>query len=106
LFVSSITMASGQRFQRPYPFWEANAQAGWISELFITMLDENLFLVEDVLDLSHGCGASAQVLADEHVEASPDRWCSSTAYGQELWQIGPSLRKSLFCNAAGGGFGR
>ncbi len=27
------------------------------------------------------------VLTDEDVEVDPDRWCSSTACGQELWQI-------------------
>jgi hypothetical protein len=27
------------------------------------------------------------VLADEDLEEDPDRWCSYTEYGQELWQI-------------------
>jgi hypothetical protein len=27
------------------------------------------------------------VLADEDVEVDPDRWCSYTECGQELWQI-------------------
>jgi hypothetical protein len=27
------------------------------------------------------------VLADEDVEEDPDRWCSYTECGQELWQI-------------------
>lgn len=27
------------------------------------------------------------VLADEDIEEDPDRWCSYTPYGQELWQI-------------------
>ncbi len=81
-------MLSGQRFQRQHPFRWANAKVAWISELFITTLGEDLFLVEDVLDLYRGRGAGARVLANEHVEAGPDRWCSSTACGQELWQIG------------------
>ncbi len=51
------------------------------------MLGEDLFLVEDVLDLYHGRGAFEGVLVDENVEAGPDRWCSPTACGQELWQI-------------------
>ena len=59
----------------------------WVYELFITMLDAEGFLVEDVLDLYHGRGAFEAVLADEDVEEDPDRWCSSTACGQELWQI-------------------
>ncbi len=45
------------------------------------------FLVEDVLDLYHGRGAFEAVLADEDVEEDPDRWCSYTECGQELWQI-------------------
>ncbi|GHO63941.1 hypothetical protein KSC_028330 [Ktedonobacter sp. SOSP1-52] len=41
----------------------------------------------DVLDLYHGRGAFEAVLADEDVEEDPDRWCSYTECGQELWQI-------------------
>jgi len=59
----------------------------WVYELFITTLDEDRFLVEDVLDLYHGRGAFEGVLADEDVEEDPDRWCSYTECGQELWQI-------------------
>src|SRR2546421_5604753 len=59
----------------------------WVYELFITMLDAEGFLVEDVLDLYHGRGAGASVLADEDVEEDPDRWCSYSECGQELWQI-------------------
>ena len=35
----------------------------------------------------HGRGAFEAVLADEDVEEDPDRWCSYTECGQELWQI-------------------
>src|SRR5205807_9217460 len=56
-------------------------------ELFMTNLDADGFLVEDVLDLYHGRGAFEAVLADEDVEEDPDRWCSYTECGQELWQI-------------------
>jgi hypothetical protein len=59
----------------------------WVYELFLTTLDADGFLVEDVLDLYHGRGAFEAVLADEDVEEDPDRWCSSTESGQELWQI-------------------
>ena len=59
----------------------------WVYELFITTLDTEGFLVEDVLDLYHGRGAFEGVLADEDVEEDPDRWCSYTECGQELWQI-------------------
>ena len=56
-------------------------------EIFITTLPIDGFLVEDVLDLSHGRGAFEAVLTDEDVEEDPDRWCSYTECGQELWQI-------------------
>jgi hypothetical protein len=59
----------------------------WVYELFITNLDAEGFLVEDVLDLYHGRGAFEGVLADEDIEEDPDRWCSYTECGQELWQI-------------------
>jgi hypothetical protein len=59
----------------------------WVYELFITTLPVDGFLVEDVLDLYHGRGAFEAVLADEDVEEDPDRWCSYTECGQELWQI-------------------
>ena len=59
----------------------------WVYELFITTLGTDGFLVEDILDLYHGRGAFEAVLADEDVEQDPDRWCSYTECGQELWQI-------------------
>jgi hypothetical protein len=59
----------------------------WVYELFITTLPIDGFLVEDVLDLYHGRGAFEAVLADENIEEDPDRWCSYTECGQELWQV-------------------
>ncbi len=59
----------------------------WVYELFVSTLGADGFLVEDVLDLYHGRGAFEAVLADEDVEEDPDRWCSFTECGQELWQI-------------------
>jgi hypothetical protein len=59
----------------------------WVYELFITTLPIEGFLVEDVLDLYHGRGAFEAVLTDEDLEEDPDRWCSYTECGQELWQI-------------------
>jgi hypothetical protein len=59
----------------------------WVYELFLTTLDADGFLVEDVLDLYHGRGAFESVLAEEDVEEDPDRWCSYSECGQELWQI-------------------
>jgi hypothetical protein len=48
----------------------------WVYELFITNLDADGFLAEDIVDLYHGRGAFEAVLADEDVEEDPDRWCS------------------------------
>jgi len=59
----------------------------WVYELFLTDLDADGFLAEDVLDLYHGRGAFEAVLSDEDVEEDPDRWCSYSECGQELWQI-------------------
>jgi hypothetical protein len=60
----------------------------WVYELFLTTLDADGFLVEDVLDLYHGRGADrGQCWRICDVEEDPDRWCSSTERGQELWQI-------------------
>lgn len=55
--------------------------------LFITTLPIDGFLVEEVLDLYHRRGAFEAVLADEDIEEYPDRWCSYTERGQELWQV-------------------
>jgi hypothetical protein len=78
----------------------------WVYELFITTLSADGFLVEDVLDLYHGRGAFEAVLADEDVEEDPDRWCSYTECGQELWQIACqwvwNLRLSLGKRMQGG----
>jgi hypothetical protein len=78
--------------RRPTPPADKPVRVGkrageWVYELFITTLDADGFLVEDVLDLYHGRGAFEAVLADEDVEEDPDRWCSYTECGQELWQI-------------------
>jgi hypothetical protein len=59
----------------------------WVYEVFITTLPGDGFLVEDVLDLYHGRGAFEAVLTDEDSEEDPDRWCSYTECGQELWQV-------------------
>ncbi len=59
----------------------------WVYELFLTTLDADGFLAEDIVDLYHGRGAFEAVLAEEDVENDADRWCSYTECGQELWQI-------------------
>jgi hypothetical protein len=59
----------------------------WVYELFLTTLPAGGFLATDVLDLYHGRGAFEGTLADEDVEGDPDRWCSYSPAGQELWQV-------------------
>jgi hypothetical protein len=59
----------------------------WIYELFITTLDAEGLLIEDVVNLYHGRGAFETIFAEEDLEDDPDRWCSYTECGQELWQI-------------------
>ena len=59
----------------------------WIYELFLTTLDADGLLVEDVVDLYQGRGAFEAVFAEEDLETDPDRWCSYTECGQELWQV-------------------
>ncbi len=59
----------------------------WVYELFLTTLPADGFLATDVLDLYHGRGAFEGTLADEDVEGDPDRWCSYSPAGQELWQV-------------------
>ena len=59
----------------------------WVYELFPTTLPPAGFLATDVLDLYHGRGAFEGTLADEDVEGDPDRWCSYSPAGQELWQV-------------------
>jgi hypothetical protein len=54
----------------------------------ITTLPTDGFLVEDVLDLYHGRGADrGQFLLMKIGKQDPDRWCSYTECGQELWQV-------------------
>lgn len=62
-------------------------EGDWVYELFVTSLPADGFQTTDVLDLYHGRGGFEAALADEEVEGDPDRWCSSAALGQELWQI-------------------
>jgi hypothetical protein len=49
-----------------------------VYELFFTTTEDDAFLVQDIVDLSHGRGAFEGVLADEDAEQDPHRWCSYT----------------------------
>jgi hypothetical protein len=59
----------------------------WVYEQFVTTLPSEGFLATDVLDLYQGRGAFEGTLADEDREGDPDRWCSLSACGQEVWHI-------------------
>lgn len=71
----------------------------WIYELFITTLDAEGLLISDVVNLYYERGAFEMVFAEEDLENNPDRWCSYTECGQEIWQIAGqwvwSIRLSL-----------
>jgi len=54
----------------------------WIYELFITTLEVESFLVQDVVDLYHGRGAFETIFSEEDLEDDPDRWCSYTECGK------------------------
>jgi len=60
---------------------------GTVYEQFFTTIPSNAFTPADVLDLYLHRGSFETVLADEDVEQDPDRWCSHTPCGQEVWQI-------------------
>ena len=60
---------------------------GVIYELFWTQLPQDAFTAADVVMLYLHRGSFETALADEDQEQDPDRWCSHTAAGQELWQI-------------------
>jgi hypothetical protein len=58
-----------------------------VYELFYTALPPGAFTPADVVALYLHRGAFETVLSDEDEEQDPDRWCSHTAWGQELWLI-------------------
>src|SRR6266480_133853 len=62
-------------------------RAGVVYELFFTNLPQYAFTASDVVELYLHRGAFEPALADEDQEIDPDRWCSHSAWGQEVWQI-------------------
>jgi len=60
---------------------------GVVYELFFTALPQQAFTASDVLELYLHRGAFEPQLADEDQEQDPDRWCSHSAWGQEVWNI-------------------
>ena len=61
-------------------------RAGGVYELFFTNLPQQAFTACDVVELYLHRGAFEPTLADEDQEIDPDRWCSHSAWGQEVWQ--------------------
>src|SRR5256884_3419925 len=62
-------------------------RSGIVYELFVTKLSQSAFTASDVVALNLHRGAFENALADEDQEQDPDRWCSHTASGQEVWQL-------------------
>jgi hypothetical protein len=62
-------------------------RSGVVYELFLTNLPQSAFTAADVVALYLHRGAFENALYDEDLEQEPDRWCSHTACGQEVWQI-------------------
>ncbi len=62
-------------------------RSGLVYELFFTRLPQAAFTAADVVALYLHRGAFEPTLADEDQEQDPDRWCSHSPCGQEVWQI-------------------
>jgi hypothetical protein len=60
-------------------------RAGVVYELFFSNLPQQGFSASDVVELYLHRGAFEPALADEDIEQDPDRWCSHSAWGQEVW---------------------
>src|SRR2546429_1792094 len=59
----------------------------WFMNSSSPVCREPPFTASDVVELYLHRGAFETTLADEDQEQDPDRWCSHTASGQEVWQI-------------------
>jgi hypothetical protein len=60
---------------------------GLIYELFLAKLPQEAFTASDVVAAYLHRGSFETILSDEDREQDPDRWCSQSACGQEVWQI-------------------
>ena len=60
-------------------------RVGVVYELFFSNLPQQGFSPSDVVELYLHRGAFEPALADEDIEQDPDRWCSHSAWGQEVW---------------------
>jgi hypothetical protein len=82
---SRVIVATHSASSTPAPV--GVTREGVVYELFFTALPPVAFTSADVVDLYLGRGAFETTLCDEEQEQDPDRWCSHTACGQEVWQI-------------------
>jgi hypothetical protein len=64
-----------------------HTRKGVVYELFFTQLPQDGFTASDVVALYLHRGAFESVLSDEDEELDPDRWCSHSPAGQEVWQV-------------------
>src|SRR5258708_8082953 len=62
-------------------------RAGAVYELFFTNLPQQAFSASDVVESYLHRAAFEPILADEDREQDPDRWCSHSACGQEIWCV-------------------
>jgi hypothetical protein len=74
-------------WKRGQPISVGKVVGEWVYVQFVTTLPPEGFLATDVLDLYQGRGAFEGTRTDEDREGDPDRCCSLSACGQELWQI-------------------
>jgi hypothetical protein len=84
----SVRVALTRRaWKRGEPISVGKVVGDWVDEHFVTTLPPEGFVATDVLELYQGRGAFEGTLADEDREGDPDRWCSLTPCGQEVWQM-------------------
>src|SRR5947208_3496720 len=67
----------------------------WFMNSSSPVCREPPFTASDVVELYLHRGAFETTLADEDQEQDPDRWCSHTASGQEVWPIVFQLIRNL-----------
>ncbi|HLX58349.1 MAG TPA: hypothetical protein VKR83_15125 [Ktedonobacteraceae bacterium] len=62
-------------------------RSGVVYELFLTNHPQSAFTAFDAVSLYLHRGVFESALEDEDQELEPDRWCSHSAWGQQVWQI-------------------
>jgi hypothetical protein len=94
LFLENLLARSLEKEEKTGGLWERQGNQWVIFDVDGTRqaarqraLPVDAFTPADVVALYFHRGAFEAVLADEDEEQDLDRWCSQTAWGQELWQI-------------------